>query len=437
MDLFSRAYLDRTEKPLPLRMRPASLDQFVGQEHILGPGKLLRRAIKTDQAGSLILYGPPGSGKTTLAYVISQVTKAHYIQVSATDTGVGELKKIISEARDRLKFQRQKTILFIDEIQRLNKGQQDVLLPAMENGDICLIAATTENPYFEVNAALLSRARIFQLKPLTKEDLAKIVEQAGKSSQGLVDYPHQLTPEALDHLLETANGDARVALNALELAVMTTAPNQEGIRVVDLAIMEDAVQTQRVNYDKSGDSHYDVVSAFIKSMRGSDPDAALYWFARMLYAQEDPRFIVRRLIVHASEDVGMADPTAMLVAHAAANALEWVGMPEARIPIAQAIIHIACAPKSNSVVKAINGALVVAETTAHEPVPPHLRDASYAGAKGLGLGVDYKYPHAYPHHYVKQQYVPDNIAGKKFYHPTDQGREKAVKERLDFLETLD
>ena len=428
--------MDRTEKPLPLRMRPADLEQFVGQEHILGPGKLLRKAIEADQIGSLILYGPPGSGKTTLAYVISQVTKAHFIQVSATDTGVAELKKIIAEAKDRLKFQSQKTILFIDEIQRLNKGQQDVLLPAMESGDISLIAATTENPYFEVNAALLSRARIFQLKPLTKAELARVVEQASRSPQGLAEYPHQITPEALDHLLETSNGDARVALNALELAVMTTTPNEQGIRVIDLSVMEDAVQTQRVNYDKSGDSHYDVVSAFIKSMRGSDPDAALYWFARMLYAQEDPRFIVRRLIVHASEDVGMADPTAMLVAHAAANALEWVGMPEARIPIAQAIIHIACAPKSNSVVKAIDSAMAVAETTAHEPVPPHLRDASYAQAKRLGHGVGYKYPHGYPHHYVKQQYVPDNIAGARFYQPTTEGKEKEVKERLDFLSKM-
>lgn len=437
MDLFSRAYLDQTNKPLPLRIRPANLDQFVGQEHILGPGKLLRKAIEADQIGSLILYGPPGSGKTTLAYVISQVTKAHYIQVSATDTGVAELKQIISEAKDRLKFQHQKTILFIDEIQRLNKGQQDVLLPAMENGDISLIAATTENPYFEVNSALLSRARIFQLKPLTKADLAKVVAMASTSPQGLANYPHQITPEALDHLLETANGDARAALNALEFAVMTTSPNEQGVRVIDLPIMEDAVQTQRVNYDKSGDSHYDVVSAFIKSMRGSDPDAALYWFARMLYAQEDPRFIVRRLIVHASEDVGLADPTAMLAAHAAANALEWVGMPEARIPIAQAIIHIACAPKSNAVVKAIDSAMAVAESTAHEPVPPHLRDASYTGAKRLGHGVDYKYPHGYPHHYVKQQYVPDNIAGKKFYVPTTQGREKAIKEWLEFLAGID
>lgn len=436
MDLFSRAYLDRSGQPLAVRMRPTSLDEFVGQEHILGPGKLLRRAIENDQVGSLILYGPPGTGKTTLAFVISNVTKSYFVQVSATNTGVAALKEIIEQARDRLKFHRQKTTLFIDEIQRLNKGQQDVLLPAMENGDVSLIAATTENPYFEVNAALLSRSRIFQLKPLTKDDLIKIVRRASSSENGLADYPHQITPEALDHLVETANGDARAALNGLEFAVMAAAPGEDGVRRIDLAVMEDAVQTSRVNYDKSGDSHYDVASAFIKSMRGSDPDAALYWFARMIYAQEDPRFIVRRLIVHASEDVGMADPNAMLIAHAAANALEWVGMPEARIPIAQAIIYIATAPKSNSVVQAIDQAINVVETTANQPVPTHLRDSHYPGAEALGHGTEYKYPHAYPYHYVKQQYLPDNVADKKFYHPTNQGQEKKIKERMDFYTRL-
>lgn len=433
MDLFTRGYLDRVEQPLALRMRPTNLQEFVGQEHILGPNRLLRRAIESDQIGSMILYGPPGTGKTTLAYVISQVTKAYFIRVSATTTGAAELKKIISAAQDRLKFNHQKTILFIDEIQRLNKGQQDVLLPAMEAGDICLIAATTENPYFEVNAALLSRSHIFQLKPLNKQELIKIIKQAGISEKGLAGFPHELTAAALEHLVESANGDARAALNALEFAVMSTKPNQEGIRMIDLEIVEDAVQIRRVNYDKSGDSHYDIVSAFIKSMRGSDPDAALYWFARMLYASEDPRFIVRRLIVHASEDVGMADPTAMLAAHAAANALEWVGLPEARIPIAQAIIHIATAPKSNSVVKAIDQAVAAVETTVAEPVPVHLRDASYSGAKKLQHGVNYKYPHDYPDHYVKQQYLPDNLKGRTFYHPGKQGREKFIKERMDYF----
>jgi len=436
MDLFSAAYQERDGQPLAVRMRPATLDEYVGQEHILGKGKLLRRAIESDHIGSLILYGPPGSGKTTLAYVISQVTKANYVQVSATNTGVGELKQIISEAKERLKLYQQKTILFIDEIQRLNKGQQDILLPAMENGDVILIAATTENPYFEVNAALLSRARIFKLNPLTKSDLIRIIKQACNSPRGLANYPHEISDEALKHLVETANGDARVALNALEFAVMSTPPNGEGIRQIDLSIMEDAVQAQRVNYDKSGDAHYDVVSAFIKSMRGSDPDAALYWFARMLYANEDPRFIVRRIIVHASEDVGMADPNAMLIAHAAANALEWVGMPEARIPIAQAIIYIATAPKSNSVVTAIDRAIKLVATTTAGPVPNHLRDSSYEGAKQLGHGVGYQYPHDYPYHYVKQQYLPDNIRNPQLYQPSDQGYEKRIKERMDFLTRL-
>lgn len=433
MDLFSVANQDELQQPLAVRMRPKNLLEYVGQKHILGSDKLLRKAIESDTIGSMILYGPPGSGKTTLAYVISQVTKAHYIKVSATSTGVSELKKIISAAQDRLKFNQQKTIFFIDEIQRLNKGQQDVLLPAMEEGDIRLIAATTENPYFEVNAALLSRSQIFQLKPLTKDDLKEVVNLASSSERGLAKYPHQLSEEALNHLVETANGDARVVLNGLEFAVMSTTPNDQGIRLINLRIMEDAVQTQRVTYDQSGDSHYDVTSAFIKSMRGSDPDAALYWFARMLYASEDPRFIVRRIIVHASEDVGMADPTAMLVAQAAANALEWVGLPEARIPIAQAIIHIATAPKSNSVVNAIDGAMSAVESNSNEPVPEHLRDAHYGGASQLGHGLEYKYPHDYPYHYVKQQYLPDNLRDKTFYQPSEQGREKHIKERQEYF----
>lgn len=433
MDLFSAATQSNHGQPLAVRMRPLNLEDYVGQKHILGTDKLLRKAIESDNIGSMILYGPPGSGKTTLAYVISQVTEAHYIKVSATSTGVGELKKIISAAQDRLKFQQEKTILFIDEIQRLNKGQQDVLLPAMEEGDICLIAATTENPYFEVNAALLSRSQIFQLKPLTKRELIEVVSLAAKSDRGLAQFPHQLSDDALDHLVETANGDARVVLNGLEFAVMATPPNDQGVREINLSIIEDAVQSQRVNYDQSGDAHYDVTSAFIKSMRGSDPDAALYWFARMLYASEDPKFIVRRIIVHASEDVGMADPTAMLVAQAAANALEWVGLPEARIPIAQAIIHIATAPKSNSVVTAIDAAMDTVKFSSNEPVPLHLRDAHYDGAKELGHGEQYKYPHNYPYHYVSQQYLPDNLKDKRFYQPSVQGREKHVKERQDYF----
>lgn len=433
MDLFSQTNQERFERPLAVRMRPKDLDHFIGQRHILAPGKLLRRAIESDQIGSIILYGPPGSGKTTLAYVISQVTSAYYVDVSATNTGVSELKKIIAAAKDRLKFHQQKTILFIDEVQRLNKGQQDVLLPAIEYGDVCLIAATTENPYFEVNSALLSRMQIFKLEPLNNEELVHIVQQASESDTGLAEFPHIVMEDALTHLVETANGDARVLLNALEFAVLSTTPDEQGIRNIDLEIMEDAVQMQRVNYDKSGDFHYDIASAFIKSMRGSDPDAALYWFARMLYANEDPRFIVRRIIVHASEDVGLADPTAMLIAHAAANALEWVGLPEARISIAQAIIHIATAPKSNSVVNAIDKAMKTVEKTAAEPVPVHLRDASYSGAEKLGHGKKYKYPHDYPNHYVKQQYLPNNIKDTYIYKPTKHGREKFIYERMQLL----
>lgn len=432
MDLFSVGQ-DKSGQPLAVRMRPGCLEEYVGQQHILGEGKLLRQAIENDQVGSLILYGPPGTGKTTLAYVISLATESHFLKVSATTTGVADLKTIISEAQDRLKLHQRSTILFIDEIQRLNKAQQDILLPAMEDGDIKLIAATTENPYFEVNGALLSRSSIFQLQPLTKDDLREIANRAMGHENGLKDFPHEIADDALQHLIETANGDGRVLLNGLEFAIMGTKPNPQGIREISLSIMEDAVQTQRINYDKSGDSHYDVTSAFIKSMRGSDPDAALYWFARMLYANEDPRFIVRRIIVHASEDVGMADPTAMLVAQAAANALEWVGLPEARIPIAQAIIHVATAPKSDSVVKAISQAMATVEQTSADPVPRHLRDSHYSGAKKLGHGTDYLYPHDYPYHYVKQQYLPDNIKDRTFYNPTEQGREKYIKERVDYF----
>ncbi len=433
MDLFSATPQNRLEQPLAVRMRPRNLEEYSGQQHILGKGKLLRKAIEADQVSSMILYGPPGTGKTTLASVISHKTKAEFVQVSATSTGVAELKRIIEESRERRKFHQKKTILFIDEVQRLNKGQQDVLLPAMESGDVILIAATTENPYFEVNQALLSRAHIFQLKPLHTSDLQKIANLALQAERGLASFHAHLASDALDHLIRTASGDARVLLNALEFAVVTATANSEGIRHVSLQITEDAVQTQRVSYDKSGDFHYDIISAFIKSLRGSDPDAALYWFARMVYANEDPRYIVRRLIVHASEDVGMADPTAMLLAQAAANALEWIGMPEARIPIAQAIIYIATAPKSNSVCQAVDKALALVATHQAEPVPEHLRDTHYKGAADLGNGVGYLYPHDYPYHYVPQQYLPQGLENQKLYTPTEQGREKSIKERLEYF----
>lgn len=433
MDLFDQSPLRHTNSPLAVRMRPESLEEYVGQEHILGEGKLLRRAIAEDVLRSIILYGPPGVGKTTLGYVISQTTKASFVNVSATTTGATELKRLAGEARDRRAFHGQRTILFVDEIQRLNKGQQDVLLPAVEQGDLVLIGATTENPFFEVNAALLSRSQIYKLEPLTAQDLLRIARNALESPRGLGEIKCTVTDDALGHLARIANGDARVMLNNLEFAVMTALPNAEGVRVVDLAAAEEAAQAQRVRYDKSGDNHYDVISAFIKSLRGSDPDAALYWYARMVYAGEDPRFIVRRLLVHAAEDVGMADPNALLMAQAAGFALEWLGMPEARIPIAQAIIYIATAPKSNSVITAVDAALATVEKRGAEPVPIHLRDTHYPGAAKLGHGKGYKYPHDYPHHYVAQNYLPENLQDFRVYFPSIQGREKVIKERLEYF----
>ncbi len=436
MDLFEQSSLKQKYAPLALRMRPESLEEFVGQEHILAEGKLLRSAIKQDILRSIILYGPPGVGKTTLAYVISRTTKGVFIDVSATTTGVVELKKLMDEAKKRRAYHGQRTILFVDEIQRLNKAQQDVLLPAVEQGDLVLIGATTENPYFEVNAALLSRSQIYQLHPLSAENLGVLAQRALESKRGLADVRCSLTAEALEHLIEVANGDARVLLNILEFAALAAPADGEGRRSIDLSAAEEAAQIQRIRYDKSGDNHYDVTSAFIKSLRGSDPDAALYWYARMVYANEEPRFIVRRLLVHAAEDVGMADPNALLMAHAAAFALEWLGMPEARLPIAQAIIYIATAPKSNSVLTAVDKALDLVTKTEAQPVPVHLRDAHYRGAAELGHGKGYKYPHDYPHHYVVQDYVPANMLRQKFYRPSDQGREKIIKERLLYFENL-
>lgn len=432
MDLFSAAMDEKKYAPLAQRMRPRNLDEFVGQEHIVGQGKLLRRAIEGDQLGSLILYGPPGTGKTTLAMVISKATTAGFVKLNAVTAGVKEIREIIEQARDNLKLYGKKTILFIDEIHRFNKSQQDALLPAVEEGTIILIGATTENPYFEVNSALLSRSRIFRLEPLTDEQVRKVVLMSlTDQERGLGIYKVELAEEALDHLVKTANGDARNALSALELAVMTTAPNEKGFRQITLTVAEESIQKRVIQYDKKGDNHYDTISAFIKSMRGSDPDAALYWFARAIYAGEDPRFLIRRIIVHASEDVGMADPQAMLVAHAAANALEWLGMPEARIPMAQAIIYIATAPKSNSVYQAIGKAMEDVEKTRGQQVPPHLRDASYKGAKNMGHGVGYQYPHNFPGHYVEQQYLPDNLIGRVYYEPSDQGMERKFKNKGD------
>jgi putative ATPase len=404
----ARAEWEKKGAPLAWRMRPRKLDEMVGQEEIVGPGRLLRRAIEADRLTSLILYGPPGSGKTTLAEVIATATRARFERLSAVTAGVPDIRRVIREAEDGLAKFQQRTILLIDEIHRFNKAQQDALLPAVERGTIILIGATTENPYFSVNSALLSRSRLLRLRPLNEEEIKVLVQRALEDKErGLGEYAAEIAPEALDHLARAARGDARVALNALELAVLGTPAGPDGRRQVGLAVVEDALQQRAILYDRQGDQHYDVVSAFIKSLRGSDPDAAIHYLARMLAAGEDPRFIARRMVILAAEDIGLADPQALLVATAAAQAVEYVGLPEAELPLAQAAIYLACAPKSNSVLQALARAKEdVAEGNIGE-VPLHLRDSHYRGAAKLGHGVEYKYPHDFPGHWVEQQYLPD------------------------------
>lgn len=436
MDLFenSRQQQLKREAPLAVRMRARTLDEFVGQEEIVGKGKLLRRAIEADQLSSVIFYGPPGTGKTTLARVIANTTKAFFAQLNAVTSGVADIKQVVKEARDRLGMYNQRTILFIDEIHRFNKSQQDALLPYVEDGTVVLIGATTENPYFEVNAPLLSRSRVFGFKPLGDADIIKLVKQAaGDRDRGLGLYNIRFREDALEHIVDIANGDARSALNAIELAVLTTPPEEDGVREITLEVAEESIQKRSVRYDKSGDQHYDVISAFIKSLRGSDPDAALHWLARMIYAGEDPRFIARRLIVHAAEDVGMADPNALVVATSAAYALEYVGMPEARLPLTEAVIYIATAPKSNAVIKAVDKALEDIGKKKLGPVPLHLRDAHYKGAGKLGHGKGYKYPHHFEDNYVRQQYMPNELMGVQYYDPYENGFEKEIKKRLEQL----
>lgn len=431
MDLFEYGHQMETEKKAPLaaRMRPRTLDEFVGQSHILGPGKLLRRAIEADQLSSLVFYGPPGTGKTTLAKVIAGSTKAHFEQLNAVTAGVSDIRRLTKEAKERLGMYGQRTVLFIDEIHRFNKSQQDALLPYVEDGTIILIGATTQNPAFEVNAALLSRSRVFQLVPLTEEQLILLLKRALQDEErGLGTYRVEVEEEVLAHIARTAGGDARSALNAIELAVLTTPPNERGIRHITLETAEESIQRKMVRYDKSGDNHYDTLSAFIKSMRGSDPDAALYYLAKMLEAGEDPRLIARRIFVHAAEDVGMADPRALLIASAAAHAVETVGMPEARIPLAEAAIYIATAPKSNAVIRGISEATKAVRDESRGEVPPHLRDTHFSGARKQGRGIGYLYPHDFPRGYVEQQYLPDEHVGKTFYHPTDRGYEGKLKE---------
>ncbi len=431
MDLFEYSVSDqlRKEAPLAVRMRPRTLNEMVGQEHIIGPAKLLRRAIEADRLGSIILWGPPGTGKTSLASVIANTTESAFEAMSAVTAGVKELRQLIEAAKNRRMMSGVRTILLVDEIHHFTKTQQDALLPHVEDGLITLIGITTENPYFEVIGALVSRSRIFRLEPLTEEEVTLIVERAlADRERGFGDRDVELDDEALAHIVRVAGGDARIALNALELAAETTEPDDEGVIRVTLEIAEDSIQRRALLYDKDGDAHYDTISAFIKSVRGSDPDATLYWLAKMIYAGEDPRFIARRMIILASEDIGNADPQALTVATSAAQALEWVGLPEAQYNLAQAAIYLATAPKSNSA-GAYFEALADVEKQGIAEVPDHLKDSS-RDRETLGHGKDYKYPHQYPEHFVRQQYLPDGLQGRRYYKPSEQGYEKEIKRRL-------
>lgn len=439
MDLFDymRQSSMKSESPLAKRLRPTTLDEVVGQEHILGEDKLLYRAIKADKLSSIILYGPPGTGKTTLAMVIANTTSSDFKELNATTSGKKDIEEVIKTAKDNLGMYGRKTILFVDEIHRFNKAQQDYLLPFVEDGTVVLIGATTENPYFEVNKALISRSTIFQLKPLSKEAVAKLISRAVSDDvKGMGVYNAVITDDALDFLADVSEGDARLALNAVELGVLSTEPNDEGKIVIDLAVAEECIQKRFVRYDKDGDNHYDVISAFIKSMRGSDPDAAVYYLAKMLYAGESITFIARRIMICACEDVGMADPQAIVVASACAQAVERIGMPEAQIILANAAIYVASAPKSNSAVNAIFEAMDMVHAKGDCPVPSHLKDAHYSGAKNLG-NVGYKYAHAYENHYVKQQYLPDALVGESFYHPGNLGYEKQTTDWLKYIKKND
>lgn len=435
MDLFDMLREKTLEKQAPLaaRLRPETLEEVVGQGHIVGKDKLLYRAIKADQLGSLIFYGPPGTGKTTLARVIANTTKSDFKQLNATIAGKKDIQEVVEGAKYTLSISANRTILFIDEIHRFNKAQQDALLPHVEDGTIILIGATTENPYFEVNRALVSRSRIFELKPLEERDIEILIRRAIVDPKGLKDYNVTMTEEAVHFLAHIANGDARAALNALELGALTTDKNDQGQVEITLQVAEECIQKRAIQYDKDGDNHYDVISAFIKSMRGSDPDAAVYYLARMLYAGEDPKFIARRIVICASEDVGNADPKALQVAVSAAQAVDFIGLPEGQIILSQAAAYVACAPKSNSAVMAITKAMEDVKNIRIRTVPPYLQDAHYPMAKELGHGIGYKYAHSYPNHYVAQQYLPDELVGRTYYELSDQGYEKKLKGWLNLI----
>ncbi len=438
MDLFEYAREQTMEKESPLasRLRPTSLEEVVGQRHIIGKDRLLYRAIKADKLSSIIFYGPPGTGKTTLARVIAHTTSAEFIQINATAAGKKDMEAVVKNAQDIKGMYQKRTILFVDEIHRFNKGQQDYLLPFVEDGTIILIGATTENPYFEVNGALISRSSIFELKPLSHEDIKVLLKRAVEDEKkGMGSYRAEIEDDALEFLADISGGDARNALNAIELGILTTERSGDGKVHITLDVASECIQKRVVRYDKTGDNHYDTSSAFIKSMRGSDADAAVYYLAKMLYAGEDIKFIARRIMICAAEDVGNADPMALTVAVSAAQAVERIGMPEAQIILSQAALYVATAPKSNSAVNAISAAM---ENVRSHPttVPAHLQDAHYGGAGKLGRGLDYKYAHNYPKHYVAQQYLPDEIKDAKFYEPGDNGHERQIKEWMEYIKKV-
>lgn len=431
MDLFDymRETTKEKESPLASRLRPTTLDEVVGQQHIIGKDKLLYRAIKADKLSSVIFYGPPGTGKTTLAKVIANTTSAEFTQINATVAGKKDMEEVVNKAKELKGMYQKRTILFIDEIHRFNKGQQDYLLPFVEDGTIILIGATTENPYFEVNGALLSRSSVFELRPLSQEEVETLILRAVQDEKkGMGSYHAVIEEDALHFLADLAGGDARSALNAVELGILTTPRSEDGMIHITLDVASECIQKRVVRYDKTGDNHYDTISAFIKSMRGSDPDAAVYYLAKMLYAGEDIKFIARRIMICASEDVGNADPNALTVAVSAAQAVERLGMPEARIVLAQAVTYVASAPKSNAAYLAVDKALSVVRESRTAPVPTYLCDAHYKGAGKLGRGIGYKYAHDYPNHYVEQQYLPDAYKDMKFYEPTENGYEQTIRE---------